>query len=82
MHSARREEGWGAVVVSVVWEREKVRMSAVDPKWLGLGAKSLIVPHRDLGQEGARCVQKQSTHWQKQRKVHAGWILGAPWWPD
>lgn len=41
MHSARRQEGWGVVVVSVVWEREKVRMSTLDPRRLGLEAKRL-----------------------------------------
>lgn len=51
MHSARKK-GWGVGVVSVVWEKEKVKMSTLDLIRLGLGAKSLPVLGCDLQQEG------------------------------
>lgn len=71
----------GVVAVSVVWKREKVRMSTVDPRRLGLEARSLPAVCREPEQEGAGLwVQKQLTGWQE-RKVDARWLTGAPRWP-
>lgn len=56
----------GLVVVSVVWDREKMRVSTVDPGRLGLGSRSLLVLCRDPEQGDAGLwVQKKLTSWQK-----------------
>lgn len=41
------------MTVSVVWEREKVRMSTVDPRRLRLEIRRLPALCRELDQEGA-----------------------------
>lgn len=53
------------MAVSVVWEREEVSASTVDPRRLGLEVRCLPALCREPEQEGAGLwAQKQLTGWQ------------------